>query len=244
MPESSIPKPAPRSMRRPLPNLLVAIAAAAISASSCAAPAPESAPSVPAAEPVPVHVSPAAPDSFTVLFETSKGPFTVMAYRHWSPTGVDRLHELVTTGFFDDARFFRVVPGFVAQFGLPSDPGVAASWRERTIADDEVRTSNARGTLSFARSGPGTRSTQLFINLRDNARLDALNGFGFPPIGRVITGMDVVDALYSGYGEGAPRGRGPVQDSIRLQGNPYLDRAFPRLDAIRSARIVARPGGE
>lgn len=215
-----------------------------MSAASCAAPAPESAPSVPAAEPVPVHVSPAAPDSFTVLFETSKGPFTVKAYRHWSPAGADRLHELVTTGFFDDARFFRVVPGFVAQFGLPADPAVAASWRERTIPDDEVRTSNARGTLSFARSGPGTRSTQLFINLRDNARLDALNGFGFPPIGRVTAGMDVVEKLYAGYGEGAPRGGGPVQDSIRLQGNSYLERAYPRLDAILTARIVTPAGGE
>ena len=218
----------------PSSTLLLAVAALGASAAACAAPAPP----VPAMEPVPSHVSPVAPDSFLVRFKTSKGAFTMIAYRHWSPAGVDRLHELVRIGFFDEARFFRVLPGFVAQFGLPADPALAAAWRDRMIPDDEVRTTNARGTVSFARGGPATRSTQLFINLRDNARLDALGGFGFPPVGRVTSGMDVVDALHSGYGEGPPGGRGPAQDSIRMQGNTYLARSFPRLDFIRTAYIV------
>lgn len=179
-----------------------------------------------------------APDSFTVDFETSKGTFTVMARRAWAPHGVDRLHHLVASGFYDDTRFFRVIRGFVAQFGLPADPAMAAIWKERTIPDDPVKASNVRGTVSFARAGRDTRSTQLFVNLRDNSRLDTLGGFGFAPVGEVIRGMDVVDSLHSGYGEAMPRGRGPAQDSISRQGNSWLDRNFPELDRIRTARIT------
>lgn len=192
----------------------------------------------PLLEPRPARVDAQAPDSFLVRFETSRGPFTVMAHRAWSPAGVDRFHYLVINRFFDDTRFFRVIPNFVAQFGLPADPAVAAAWRHRAIPDDTLRVSNSRGTVAFARGGPATRSTQLFVNLRDNARLDTLNGFGFPPIGEVVEGMYVVDSLHAGYGEAAPRGRGPVQDSIRIQGNPYLDAGFPLLDAIRTARVA------
>lgn len=178
----------------------------------------------------------AAPDSFRVLMQTNRGPLTVMAYRHWAPAGVDRFYYLVRYGYYDGTRFFRVLRGFVAQFGLHGDTAVSAAWRGRVIADDSVRQSNRRGTISFASAGPNTRTVQLFINLADNPRLDTL-GVGFPPIARVVSGMDVVDSLYSGYGEGAPRGSGPSQDSISRQGNAYLDRSFPKLDYVVEARV-------
>ena len=179
-----------------------------------------------------------APDSFRVAFETSRGRFDVVAHRAWAPIGVDRFYDLVRRRYYDDARFFRVVSGFVAQFGLSGDPQVTAAWRARTMADEPVRQSNRRGRIAFARGARNTRTTQLFINLRDNARLDTLNGFGFPPIAEVISGMEVVDSLYAAYGEGLGGGRGPVQDSIRASGNEYLRRAFPRLDFVRTARVV------
>lgn len=192
----------------------------------------------PLPQPQPAEAVAPAPDSFTVDFETSRGTFTLMARRAWAPHGVDRFHELVASGFYDDTRFFRVIPRFVAQFGLPADPAVAAAWKDRTIPDDRVRTSNVRGTVSFARAGRSTRGTQLFVNLRDNSRLDTLGGFGFAPIGTVVRGIEIADSLYSGYGESMPRGRGPIQDSIGLQGNAWLDREFPRLDRIVAARIT------
>ena len=207
------------------------LAALLLAAAACARPSPLLAPS-------PERLARAAPDSFVVAFETTRGRFDVLVRRAWSPAGADRVHYLVRHGFYDGARFHRVVPGFVAQFGIPADPDVAAAWRERTLPDDTVRTTNAKYTLAFARGGPATRTTQLFVNLRDNARLDTLNGFGFPPFGEVVAGRAAVDSLHGGYGEGPPRGRGPSQDSIRLQGEPYLARDFPRLDAIRRARVV------
>lgn len=216
-------------MRSILP--LLAFAGTVAATAACSRPDP-------LLQPRPVRVAAQAPDSFLVRFETSRGPFEVIAHRAWSPAGVDRFHYLVNNRFYDDTRFFRVIPSFVAQFGLPADPAVAAAWRNRTISDDTVRVSNTRGRVAFARGGPETRSTQLFVNLRDNARLDTLNGFGFPPIGEVVQGMGVLDSLHGGYGEAAPRGRGPAQDSIRLQGNAYLDAGFPLLDALRSARVV------
>ena len=163
----------------------------------------------------------------------------MIARRAWAPAGVDRFYYLARHGYYDGARFFRVVRGFVAQFGLAANPVVSAVWRGRTIPDDTVRASNLRGTVSFARGGRASRTTQLYINLGNNARLDTLNGFGFPPIGEVMDGgMRVVDSLYSGYGEAPPRGTGPMQDSIRLQGEPYLARVAPKLDGIIHARIV------
>lgn len=179
-----------------------------------------------------------APDSFRVAFETSRGRFDIVAHRAWAPLGVDRFYDLVRRRYYDDARFFRVVRGFVAQFGLAGDPQVTAAWRTRTMPDEPVRQSNRRGRIAYARGGRNTRTTQLFINLRDNARLDTLNGFGFPPIAEVVAGMDVVDSLYAGYGESFGSGRGPVQDSIRVSGNEYLRRRFPLLDFIRTARVV------
>ncbi|HEY8020378.1 MAG TPA: peptidylprolyl isomerase, partial [Thermoanaerobaculia bacterium] len=181
-----------------------------------------------------------APEVFRVRFETSRGAFVVEARRAWAPHGADRFYALAASGFFDDSRFFRVVPGYIAQFGIPGAPAVTARFTGRAIPDDPVRQSNARGTLAFAMTGPGTRSTQLYINLSDNARLD---GQGFAPIGRVTAGMDVVDGLYSGYGEGAGGGmRGGRQGKILAGGDAYLDAAFPKLDRLIRARIL--PGQE
>ena len=177
-----------------------------------------------------------SPDSFKVAFETSKGNFTVMAHRDWAPRGVDRFYHLVQLGYFDDARFFRVLSGFMAQWGMNGNPRVTAAWEPLTIADDSVKQSNVRGMVTFAAgSAPDTRSTQLFINYKDNRNLD---GMRFAPIGQVVDGMSVVDSLYSGYGEGAPDGAGPSQELIASQGNAYLTKNFPKLDFIKTARIV------
>jgi peptidyl-prolyl cis-trans isomerase A (cyclophilin A) len=185
-----------------------------------------------------------APDSFRVAFETSKGRFDVMARKSWAPIGVDHFYTVLQNKYYDDARFFRVVKGFVAQFGMSGEPKMTEEWQRRCIADEPVHHSNTRGTLSFARGGPNTRSVQLFVNLTDNPVLDSLSGFGFPPIGEVVSGMDVVDSLYSGYGDAAPRsgpqyGReGPDQDSIAARGNAYLSTGWPKLDFIKTARVV------
>jgi len=186
----------------------------------------------------PAPVAAPAPEVFRVRFETSRGPFVVEARRSWSPAGADRLYYLVRNGFYDGTRFFRVVPRFMVQFGLSGDPRVSGVWRERFIRDDQVLQSNLRGTVSFATSGPNTRTTQLFINYADNRFLDRQ---GFSPVGRVVEGMAVVDSLHSGYGEAPPSGRGPLQPRILAEGNEYLMREFPRLDYIREARIVRVP---
>lgn len=186
----------------------------------------------------------AVPDSFVVRFETSRGPVDVMARKGWAPNGVDRFYTLVSNRYYDDARFFRVVKGFVAQFGLAAKPEVTAAWRVRAIADEPVKHSNTRGTIAYARGGPGTRTTQLFFNLANNARLDTANAFGFPPIGEVVAGMNAVDSLYNGYGNAAPRSgatataSGPQQDSIVRLGNDYLKRGWPKLDYVKTARVI------
>lgn len=172
---------------------------------------------------------------FRVRFETSRGDIVVEVRPDWAPRGAERLRELVAEEFFDGARFFRVVEGFVVQFGIAADPAVSGQWRGRAIPDDPVVASNARGTVTFATSGTDTRTTQLFINLRDNGRLD---DSAFAPIGRVVEGMDVVDLLYGGYGEGAPQGKGPRQDRIQSEGEAYLAREFPLLDRIHRAVLV------
>ena len=175
-----------------------------------------------------------APDLFRARFETNEGVFIVEVHRDWAPRGADRFHTLARNGFFDGQRFFRVRAGFIAQFGLHGDPRVIAAWKPVVIADDSVRTSNVRGTLAYAMTGPNTRSTQIYINLADNRRLDAQ---GFSPFGRVVTGMDVVDRLYSRYDESAGGGmRGGKQGPIEQEGNAYLRRAFPELDYI--VRVV------
>ena len=177
----------------------------------------------------------AAPDSFRVKVETTKGAFTVAVTRAWAPKGADRFYRLVSEGYFTDIAFFRVLPGFMAQFGMSGDPALNAALDAKRIADDPVTQSNKRGTLTFATAGPNTRTNQLFINFADNAMLD---GHGFAPIGMVVDGMSVVDSLYSGYGEGAPSGPGPNQDLIASKGNAYLRQAFPKLDYIKAATIV------
>jgi peptidyl-prolyl cis-trans isomerase A (cyclophilin A) len=173
-----------------------------------------------------------APDSFLIALATSRGPIVVIAHRRWAPRGVDRFYSLVRAGFFDDARFFRVVKGFVAQFGMPADPKLGQAWSTQALPDDSVRHSNRHGAVSFASAGPNTRTTQLFINLADNVRLDTYGGVGFPPIGEVVEGLAQIDSLNADYGEA------PSQDSIRLQGNAYLTRVFPMLDYIKSARVA------
>lgn len=177
-----------------------------------------------------------APEVFRVRFETSRGPFVVEAQRSWSPAGADRLYYLVRNKFYDETRFFRVVPRFMVQFGISGDPRVSKAWSDRFIRDEQVLHGNERGTVTFATSGPDERSTQLFINYADNRFLDRQ---GFAPVGRVVEGMEVVDSLFSGYGEGFPMGRGPDQGRIAEEGNEYLKREFPRLDYITTARIVA-----
>ncbi len=181
----------------------------------------------------------AAPDSFLVHFETSRGTFTVEVTRAWAPRGADRFYDLVRQGYYDDARFHRVVPGFIVQWGIAGNPELTAAWIDNTIPDDTARlSSNTRGAIAFAFTEPHTRSTQVYINLVDNTRLDDQ---GFPPFGRVVVGMDVVDALYGGYGEDSGGGvRAGRQDSLVLQGNAYLDRAFPHLDRIIRASVEHR----
>jgi peptidyl-prolyl cis-trans isomerase A (cyclophilin A) len=186
----------------------------------------------------------AVPDSFRVAFETSRGHFEMVARKAWAPNGVDRFYTLVKSGYFDGDRFFRVVKGFVAQFGISGDPKTNDAWHVRCLADEPVKHSNTRGTVAYARGGPGTRSGQFYINLRDNPKLDTLSGFGFPPIAEVTQGMDVVDSLYNGYGEAAPRSgpqyghEGPSQDSIMKLGNAYLVKGWPKLDYVKTARVV------
>jgi peptidyl-prolyl cis-trans isomerase A (cyclophilin A) len=176
-----------------------------------------------------------APETFNAKFTTTKGDFVIQVNRAWAPHGADRFYNLVRAGFFKDVAFFRVLSGFMAQFGISGDPAVARAWMGANIPDDAVRQSNKRGRVTFATAGPNTRTTQLFINFGDNAGLDSQ---GFAPIGEVVEGMSVVDSLYSGYGEGAPRGRGPDQGRVQAQGNAYLKSNFPQLDRIISATIV------
>jgi len=175
-----------------------------------------------------------APAEFKVKFETTKGIFVLDVHRNWAPNGADRFYNLVKNGFYDNVRFFRVISGFMVQFGINGDPGVMANWRSAQIQDDPVTQSNTRGMLTFAMAGPNTRTSQVFINFADNSRLDQS---GFAPFGKVISGMNVVDALNAEYGEGAPRGRGPDQSRLQSEGNAYLAKEFPRMDYIKKATI-------
>jgi peptidyl-prolyl cis-trans isomerase A (cyclophilin A) len=176
-----------------------------------------------------------APETFKVKFNTTKGAVVIEATRAWAPLGADRFYNLVKAGYFTDIAFFRVIDGFMAQFGIHGDPAVSAAWRPARIQDDPVKQSNARGYISYAMAGPNTRTTQFFINFGDNSQLDSM---GFSPFARVTEGMDVVDSIYSGYGEGAPRGMGPDQGRVQLQGNAYLQKDFPKLDYIKSAELL------
>ncbi len=176
-----------------------------------------------------------APVVFRVRFDTSKGPFVIEASKEWAPRGSDRFFELVKAGFYDDARFFRVLPRFVIQFGINKDPKVSELWGQLQIVDDPSKQTNARGTVTFAKRGPNTRTTQIFINMVDNPSLD---GSGFPPFGKIVEGMEVVEKLYAGYGEMSPNGNGPDPIKIQAMGNEYLIRNFPQLDFIKTASII------
>jgi peptidyl-prolyl cis-trans isomerase A (cyclophilin A) len=176
-----------------------------------------------------------APATYKARFETSKGAFVVDVTREWAPNGADRFYNLVKNGFYDGVRFFRVLDGFMAQFGINGDPKISAAWREARIPDDPVKQSNRRGFITYAMAGPNTRTSQVFINYGDNSALDRQ---GFAPFGQVTSGMNVVDSLYKGYGEGAPRGQGPDQGRVQMEGNAYLTKNFPQLDFVKKATIA------
>jgi peptidyl-prolyl cis-trans isomerase A (cyclophilin A) len=177
-----------------------------------------------------------SPEQYKVRLETSKGPVIIEVTRGWAPHGSDRFYLLVKRNFYDQSRFFRVLPNFVAQFGIHAIPEEHARWAEAMIPDDPRVQSNKRGTVTFAMRGPNTRTTQVFVNLADNQALDQQ---GFAPFGRVVEGMDKVEQLYTGYGEGAPNGAGPAQQMITARGNAYLIEAFPKLDFIQRAAVIA-----
>lgn len=189
----------------------------------------------PLMNPLAPEMNEAAPETFRAKFETTKGEIVIEVQRHWAPQGADRFYNLVKNGYYDGCRFFRVIDGFMAQFGIHGDPKVNTAWQNAKIRDDVVKQKNLRGFLSYAMAGPNTRTTQLFINYGDNSRLD---GQGFSPFGKVISGMEVADSFYDDYGEGAPRGRGPAQNLVQSQGNAYLDKEYPNLDYIEKATIV------
>ena len=175
-----------------------------------------------------------APPVYKAKFDTTKGVFVIEVQRDWAPNGADRFYNLVKNGFYDNVRFFRVISGFMVQFGIHGDPKVSAPWREAQLKDDPVKQSNKRGYITYAMAGPNTRTSQVFINFGDNASLDSQ---GFSPFGRVISGMEVVDKLNAEYGEGAPRGRGPDQSRMQMEGNAYLTKDFARLDYVKKATI-------
>src|ERR1700741_2575206 len=182
----------------------------------------------------PASLNEKEPATYKAKFDTSKGVFVVEVARSWAPNGADRFYNLVKNGFYDNVRFFRVISGFMVQFGISGDPKISAPWREARIADDPVKQSNKRGYITYAMAGPNTRTSQVFINFGDNTSLDSQ---GFSPFGRVVSGMNVVDALNAEYGEGAPRGRGPDQGRIQTEGNAYLMKDFGRLDFVKKATI-------
>jgi len=220
-------------------TILVLSASILVGAQTPAAPGKSSAPKTGAAHTAaagtrPSLLNPAslklkAPAIFKAKFTTTAGDFVVEVHRDWAPIGADRFYNLVRYGFFTDASFFRVIPGFVVQFGLSANPAVNKVWHTAKIQDDPVVQSNKRGRLVFATAGPNTRTTQIFINYADNGRLD---GMGFAPFGTVVSGMDVVDKLFANYGES------PRQDLITDQGDAYLKAHFPDMDKIKMARVL------
>ncbi|HEX4642547.1 MAG TPA: peptidylprolyl isomerase [Candidatus Acidoferrales bacterium] len=222
--------PAPAPAKKPAP----AAKAPAAKAPAAKAPAARTTPYDPALL-HPETLKAKAPAEYDVKFVTTAGDFTVHVTRAWAPNGADRFYNLVRHHFYDGSAFFRVLSGFMAQFGLSAYPEVSKVWENATIKDDPVAQSNHRGFVSFATAGPNTRTTQAFINFGNN---EALDKSGFAAFAVVSDGMDVVDKLYNGYGEGAPDGHGPAQDLIGTRGHLYLEKSFPKLDIIRSATVV------
>ncbi|MCU0691265.1 MAG: peptidylprolyl isomerase [Polyangiaceae bacterium] len=223
------------------PDSAPASATATVAAPTKAAEAPPPKPAavpdkpIPEALLAPEKAKEKAPDKFKAKFTTTQGDFVIEVTRAWAPNGADRFYNLLKLGYFEDIAVFRVVDGFMAQFGIHGSPKVNAAWREASIPDDPRKESNTRGYVTYAMRGPNTRTVQLFINFADNSRLDSQ---GFSPFGKVVEGMDIVDKLYKGYGEGAPTGAGPDQGRLQMQGNAYLRDEFPKLDYIKSAQIV------
>jgi len=176
-----------------------------------------------------------APAAYQVRLETSAGDVLIQIHRAWAPLGADRFYNLAKGGYYDDSRIYRVLPDFMAQFGLHADPYVTQAWKSEYLVDDPFVASNTRGRVAFAKGGLHTRTTEIFISYKDNSQLDER---GFTPIGEVIEGMDVVDTFYSDYGDGPPRGEGPYQAMAAARGNEYLDAEFPELTRILSATLV------
>ncbi len=222
---------------------IISVAAAAQTPGPAPAKKPAAAAKAPAAKAKPFDpalLQPAtlrakAPAEYEVKFVTTAGEFTIKVTRAWAPNGADRFYNLVRHHFYDGATFFRVLPGFMAQFGISAYPEVSKVWENATIKDDPIVQSNHRGFVSFATAGPNTRTTQVFINYGNN---EALDRSGFSAFAVVSDGMEVVEKLYNGYGEGAPDGHGPDQGLITSRGRAYLEKGFPKLDSIRSATLV------
>lgn len=184
----------------------------------------------------PAAATETAPETFDVKLETTQGDMIIEVHRAWSPKGADRFYNLVKLGYYNDIAFFRVISGFMAQVGIHGTPEVNTAWRSARIEDDPVVESNKPGFVSYAMAGPNTRTTQFFINFSDNSRLD---GMGFSPFGKLKDGgLEVLNKLHAGYGEGAPGGNGPAQGRIHSEGNTYLKAEFPRLDYIKTATIM------
>ena len=184
---------------------------------------------------VPANLKETAPETYNVTFDTSIGEFVIKVTRAWAPNGADRFYNLVKNGFYDQARFFRAVPNFMVQFGLHANPTITKVWQGARIPPDKVTQSNKKGFITFAMGAtPDTRTTQVFINFRNNTNLDSM---GFAPFGEVVSGIEVVDKIYTGYGEGAPRGSGPPQARVAAEGNAYLIKSFPKMDYIKKATI-------
>ena len=206
----------------------IALGAALLALAGCSSSDESRKPAAPAAR------NEKAPDLFHVSLDTSKGPVVIEVHRDWAPAGADHFYSLVRTGYYNGDRFFRVVRNFVVQFGVSGDVDANRLWSNAYLPDDPVKGSNVRGAVTYAKDGPRSRSTQLFINLKDNKTLDKQ---GFAPIGMVTSGMDVAERFYNSYGEMPPRGQGPDPSLIANQGNDYLDAKFPRLDFIKKAAV-------
>ena len=218
-----------RAMQTLAAATFVVVAAAAVGVQA-QAPAPKKSLMNPAA------FKEQAPETYNVKFDTSIGEFVIKVTRAWAPNGADRFYNLVKNGFYDETRFFRAVPNFMVQFGINGNPTVAKVWQNARIPPDKVTQSNKKGFITFAMGAtPDTRTTQVFINFRANTNLD---GMGFAPFGEVVSGIEVVDKIYTGYGEGAPRGSGPAQGRVVAEGNAYLVKSFPKMDYIKTATIA------
>ena len=213
--------------------VVTAFCTALVAQTPAAKTAPKKAPAASGSLTNPSSLHATAPADFKAEFVTTKGNFVVEVHRDWAPQGADRFYNLVRAGFFTNAAFFRVVPNFMVQFGLNANPAVNGAWRNANLHDDPVKQSNKRGYITFATAGPNTRTTQLFINYKDNAFLDSQ---GFAPFGEVVEGMDVVDKINSQYGET------PDQGAIQSQGDAYIAKNFPNIDKIKSARILPAGG--